>query len=165
MAGNFEVKQSIVDQAVDPDAETPYSGYGWLYRIRLDKKTAINSQAPDDYFGAAPDVKTSFPYSTCRKAHFDIVWWEALKKEKYQYLSMPIMVADPTHIGVAGLPVAGDISLHTLCGATVTSAASDNPSLDQTVNAVLATVKTIKDTQSGGGTAAGSGKSSSSLKN
>jgi len=165
MTGTFQVKNSSVvppgsnAAPVDPDAPAPYTGTGWLYRIRLDQKVAVGAQDPDSYFGGATsDPKSSFPYSTCHKAHLDIVWWHELTLGAYQYLSMPIVVADPKHIGAAGLPIAGDISLHSLCGVTVTSTASTNPSLDETVNAVLAAVKTIKDAQNGGGTAAGSGK-------
>jgi hypothetical protein len=156
------------------ESEAQYSGNGWLYRVRLDDKPAQNSQPVDIYFGpnAVSASKADFPYSTCRKASFDIIWWRELQvamsgnptAPKYTYLSYSITVADPTNVGAAPLPKTGDIQFHTLCGVTTTFSKDSNPSLGSTIDEALKQIKAVQDAEKKPAAASSSTKPSATPK-
>ncbi len=153
--------QKVVSKEKGKDGED--GGSGWLYRVRRGP-IPPKAQSAIDFFGqkglwGGPKALNTFPFSVCRDANLDIVWWDELQQalnrkrsdEKtpitYNYKTMSITIADPTQVGVAPLPKAGDIDLHTLCGASTTTRADTNPKLGETIDAALKTIKQIKDAQ------------------
>jgi len=147
-----------------------YRGSGWLYRIRLGAVAKFSIPA-DAYFAPKPEagsatnvatadtgsaLRTDFPYSTCRKATIDIVWWSELeeamktdsKKPRYNYRSIATTIADPLNLGATPLPKAGTIKFKSLCGSPSVTKSSDSTSLiGDAGQEVLKQIKSVKDSQ------------------
>jgi hypothetical protein len=152
---------------------TGYRGNGWLYRIELDPKIQSGATSPDTYFAAAPagtldqltksstpnasDTRADFPYSTCRKATIEVIWWNELQEAltinattpDYHYLSFNITIADPQHLGATALPRAGSIKFKPLCGPSSVTKTDTGSPLSDSAQELLKQIKAVKDAQSG----------------
>jgi hypothetical protein len=132
-----------------------YRGNGWLYRVELDAKVPAGTVSPDTYIKSAP--RADFPFSTCRKATIEVVWWNELQealinnafKLDYHYLSFNITIADPLHLGATALPRAGTVKLKPLCGPSSVTKSDTGSPISDSAQELLKQIKSVKDSQSG----------------
>jgi hypothetical protein len=141
------------------NAISPSGGNGWLYRMALGTQP-FGAEDFQTYFNSANDAsnpKHDFPYTACRDAELDLVWWQtaqlgmpnvgAQTKPTFEYKSYPLTVADPAIVQVAALPKTGAVTLGSVCGAAVSYTLYSGGTLGGDISTAVKDASDIKAAQ------------------